>query len=110
MTPHDRLRNVRNAGETVEKAGRKQGAGGAAMSFLGGAANDAMRNEAMSRGKETLAMVTKSKLALNGLALAFVGFFGILNVFNPSQAIISCYLFLFGARRLTSQRSEELSG
>ena len=80
------------------------------MSFLGGAANDAMRNEAMSRGKETLAMVTKSKLALNGLALAFVGFFGILNVFNPSQAIISCYLFLFGARRLTSQRSEELSG
>ena len=70
------------------------------MSFLGNAAQGALRNEATSHaasaGKETLAVFTRSKLALNGAALVFVGFFGVLNVFNPAQAIVSFYLLLFG--------------
>ena len=60
----------------------------------------AFRDEAVGRfgaaGRETLATLTRSKLGLNGAALAVAGFFGCLNVVNPADAIISFYVLLGG--------------
>ena len=63
-------------------------------------ANQAVRDEAASRvgsaGRETLATFTRSKLALNGAALAAAGFFGSMNIVNPADAIVSLYVLLGG--------------
>ena len=45
---------------------------------------------------DTLSLLSKSKVGLSGLALALAGFFGILNVLNPPNAILSAYVLLFG--------------
>lgn len=52
--------------------------------------------QAREAGDAAYTLFTQSKLALNGLALAVAGFFGIFNVLKPQSAIISIYVAIFG--------------
>ena len=54
--------------------------------------------QAQATGRETVAALSQSKLALNGVALTLVGFFGVWGAFTLrlQPAIISGYLLLFG--------------
>ena len=58
----------------------------------------ALGREAAGRARETLTLITQSKLALNGLFLATAGFFGIFGAVSLQlqQAIISVYVCIFG--------------